>query len=354
MVGSQSMIMNIYRNIDRSKVQFDFIVMHKDELLYANEINQLGGKIYFLPQYKIYNHVSFTKEWNCFFKKHPEYKVIHGHVRSSAAIYLKIAKKNKLYTIAHSHSISSGKEISSIVKNILQHRIRYVADYFMGCSYEANRWLFGEKITKSNRCLVLNNGINVEEFKFDKDVRKRYRKILDIQEEDIVIGHVGRFAKEKNHKFIFKVFSELYKENNKYKLLLLGDGQEKNKIIRKNKNKKYYKNIIFAGTVNNVNDYMQAMDIFILPSKYEGLGMVLIEAQANGLKCLASTNVPQEVNISKSIIFKKLNVQLWKDTIIELNINRNIINKEIIMEEYDIAHIAKKMEQIYCNIIESK
>lgn len=348
--GSQSMIMNIYRNLDRSKIQFDFIVDRKNENFYTNKIEELGGKIYVLPQYKLYNHFQYKKAWNQFLKQHSKYKIIHGHVRSTAAIYLKIAKKYGLYTIAHSHSTSSGKGIKAIVKNILQYRIRYIADYFMGCSKEANEWLFGKKVANSDKCIVLNNGIDINKFSFNNQVRNEIRHELNIKDNEIVIGHVGRFVKVKNHKFIFKMFSMLYKDNNKYKLLLVGNGPEKSRLEKKYKKKNFMSNVILIDSTDNVENYMQAMDIFILPSKYEGLGMVLIEAQDNGLQCIASKNIPKETNISGNIQFLPLYSKCWEKAILESNIIRRKIETKKFMDNYNIIKIAEKIEKIYFNI----
>ena len=144
MGGAETLIMNLYRNIDRDKIQFDFVVHTNKIGLYEDEIKELGGKIYRIQRYKGINHFSYKKEWNNFFEEHKEYKIIHGHMRSTASIYLKIAKKYGRITIAHSHNTSNGHGFSSLVKKILQYNIRNVSDYFMGCSYEANKRLFGK------------------------------------------------------------------------------------------------------------------------------------------------------------------------------------------------------------------
>ena len=350
--GAETLVMNLYRKIDRRKFQFDFIV-HLDnyeEGEYEKEILKLGGRIYSIPRYKFFNHFQYKRAWNQFFNNHKEYKIIHGHVRSTAAIYLKIAKKYGLKTISHSHSISSGRGIKAIIKNILQYNIRYVADYFMGCSKKANEWLFGKKVANSEKCMVLENGIEISNFLFNSDIRKEIREKLLVKEDEILIGHVGRFSPEKNHKFIMKVFKRLYDINSKYKLLLIGNGIEKKKVIKKYCNKKFMTNVICLNTVPDVYNYMQAMDLFILPSKYEGLGMVLIEAQFAGLKCIASKNVPTEVKITNNIKFEKLKISIWLKEITNIDISRNsdIINNK--SKQYDINKTAKKLQDFYLKI----
>ena len=198
--GAETMIMNLYRMIERSQIQFDFIVHTNEECAYDNEIRSLGGRIYRVPRYNGKNHFEYIKSWNKFFKTHPNYKIIHGHVRSTASIYLKIAKKFGLVTIAHSHSTSSGTGFSSIVKNILQYPIRNIADYLFACSEQSGEWLFGKNASKRNNFVILKNSIDVKKFVFNERVRFEKRKELKIDDK-FVIGHIGRFIPSKNHKF---------------------------------------------------------------------------------------------------------------------------------------------------------
>lgn len=347
--GAETMVMNLYRKIDREKIQFDFII-HTDEMCeYTEEILKLGGRIFSVPRYTFFNHFTYKKAWMNFFDNHKEYKIIHGHVRSTAAIYLRVAKKNGLTTIAHSHSISSGKGISAIIKNILQYKIRYISDYFMGCSKKANEWLFGKKIANSDKCIVLKNGIETEKFFFNTKVREDIRERLELANENIVIGHIGRFSPEKNHKLIIKIFSKLYNNNNNYKLILIGNGEEKEKIINKCKKKNILNNVIFLESISNVYDYLQAMDIFIMPSKYEGLGMALIEAQVSGLKCFASNKIPIEARITNNVKFLNLNLNKWVKSIENCDVKRkNELNSDI--KEYDINNVTKGLQQFYLKI----
>lgn len=348
--GAETMLMNLYRQIDKDAINFDFVKHTEEECAYDNEIYSLGGKIYSIPRYKVYNHFQYKRAWNKFFQEHKEFDIIHCHVRSTASIILKIAKKYGLITIAHSHSISSGKGIKAIIKNILQYKIRHIADYFIGCSTKANEWLFGKKIADSDKCIILKNGIDMEKFFFNKDIRRNIRNKLSLSNEDILLGHVGRFSPEKNHEFIVELFSELNKKNNNYKLLLIGDGPEKEKIINKYKTKKFMSDIILLDPVSNVCDYLQAMDVFLMPSKYEGLGMALIEAQISGLKCVVSNNVPTESKIINSTVFLELNKNKWIEKIENINIKRteNVLNAH--SRQYDIKEVVKLLKQFYLKL----
>ena len=202
--GSQSMIMNYYRNIDRSKIQFDFVVDRngKGDLFYKDEIESLGGRVYvFNEHFKGYNYFSFTGQWKEFFRAHPEYEIIHCHVRSVASIVLKIAKKNGLKTICHSHSISNGEGIKAVAKKLLQGRIKKYCDYFFACSRDAAIWLYGEEVVNSNQCIIMNNAIEIDKFSYSQKYRSEIRKKYSIQDEKYVVGYVGRFEEPKNPKF---------------------------------------------------------------------------------------------------------------------------------------------------------
>lgn len=299
--GSQAMIMQLYRKIDRSKIQFDFIIFKEDNLFYKDEIEKLGGKIYLLPDYKGYNHFAYKKSWKHFLEQHSEYKIIHTHVRSTASIYLKIAKKKGLITIAHSHSTSSGKGIKAFIKTIFQLRLRVYADYCLGCSQKANVWLYGSKIANSSKAYIFKNSIDLNNFLFDENIRDKIRNEYGIGKEDIVIGHVGRMVPVKNHEFIIDIYQEFYKQHEKSKLLLVGDGNLKEKLENKVESLQLENKVIFTGEKNNVNEIMQAMDLFLMPSFYEGFPVTLVEAQATGLKCLISKNITDDVCLTNLV-----------------------------------------------------
>lgn len=299
--GAENMIMNLYRNIDRSKVQFDFIVHTHDECALDKEIEQLGGKIYRVPKYNGKNHFAYKKAWSNFFLNHPEHKIVHAHVRSTASIYLTIAKKYGRKTIAHSHSTSSrGEWYSRIIKRLLQFKIRFVSDEFFACSKDAGEWLFGKKKTELNNFHLVKNAINTEKFKFDDNLRKEIRSRHKIHGE-FVVGHVGNFNKAKNHSFILDVFHEIVKVNEKSILILIGDGPLQESMSDKARQLGIANNVIMVGNVENVSDYYNAMDIFLFPSIYEGLGMAAIEAQTNGLNCVVSDTLPEEIFITENI-----------------------------------------------------
>lgn len=347
--GAESLIMSIYRNIDRTKIQFDFIVHTDKNSDFDKEINELGGKIYSVPKYNASNHLEYIKTWNSFFSEHPEYKVIHGHVRSTASIYLAIAKRHRLKTISHSHSTSSGTGLASIAKNVLQFPIRFISDYFFACSQDAGNWLFGKKICKKNNFYIVNNAIETEKYIYNSKTRNLIREEFDIKNK-FVIGHVGSFQQAKNHNFLLEVFKEIHNLDNNSVLMLIGDGNLKEKILNKIDLLGLSDSVILTGVREDVSDLYQAMDIFVFPSIFEGLGIVLIEAQAAGLKSFVSESIPKEAfitNLAKSISINESPDYWAKRILSEKNYIRENTLQKIYKKQYDIKNVSEWLFEFY-------
>lgn len=348
--GAETLIMNIYRTIDRSQIQFDFVIHTKDKGAYYDEIVSLGGRVYMCPRYTGKNHFTYKKWWNKFFMEHEEYQVVHGHVRSTAAIYLKIAKKYQCYTIAHSHSTSSGNGISAFVKNMMQFPIRHTADSFLGCSQIANEWLFGKKVANDpQRCSILKNGVDLTKYRFDVEIRNEYRKTLGI-DTNLVIGTVGRIETPKNPMFMIDVFSEILKKTPDARLLWVGDGTlmpcVKEKLAQLNIKDK----VLLVGSKDNVSDYLQAMDVFLFPSLWEGLGMSLIEAQATGLPCVCSEVIPDEARVTDLMIKKRLTdtAEVWANVCLSVSQKaREDQSDKIKAADYDIRQVVEQLRGVY-------
>lgn len=348
--GAETMVMNLYREIDREKVQFDFIIHTTEHCDFTDEVLRLGGRIYHCPRYTGKNHIQYCKWWKEFFRDHSEYQIIHGHVRSTAAIYLAIAKKYHRITIAHSHSTSNGKGVSAIVKNCMQLPIRYIADYMFACSEYAGEWLFGSDVVRKDNFKIIANGIDLGRFAFNEKVRKDMRKQLGVSDNTIVLGHVGRFTEPKNHRFLIEVFTEFQKKISDSKLLLVGDGELMSEIKDMVSSKKISESVIFVGNKSNTEDYYQVMDVFVFPSFWEGLGIVAIEAIANGLTVIASEHVPKEIALSENVYFLPLNDKnVWVKQI-EKNCLRVKAEKSEKLEHYDIKQIAKEIQEFYLNL----
>ena len=299
--------MNVYNNIDREKVQFDFVVTPEEKKDLYEQVEQMGGRIFVCPKYTGKNHFAYCRWWNDFFAEHPEYHVIHGHVRSTASIYLKIAKKYGLVTIAHSHSTSNGSGISAIVKNIMQLPIRHTADYLFACSDKAGKWLYGEKATKQPNYRMIPNGVDLKRFAFHEEKRRQMRNQLGIAEDTFVVGHIGRITVPKNHQFLVELFAAYHKENPQSRLLLVGDGELFEAVQQQCTQLGIREAVIMVGSKTNTEDYYQAMDIFVFPSLWEGLPVSVVEAQANGLSCLLSDVITRDVDLTDQVKYLSLN-----------------------------------------------
>lgn len=346
--GSESFVMNLYRAMDRSEIQFDFVKHVRNKGVFEDEIISYGGKIYTCPQYTGKNHFSYCNWWNHFFVQHPEYKVIHGHVRSTSAIYLSIAKKHGLKTIAHSHSTSNGKGIIGAIKTIMQYPTRYIADYLFACSEQAGEWMYGSNVTRKKNYHVIPNGIDLSRFKFDMQKRKQMRKLLGIHEDEIVIGHIGRFTKAKNHEFLIRLYNEYQKKVDNTKLLLVGNGELLESIKKQCKDLDISEKIIFTGNRSDTENFYQAMDVLVFPSLWEGLGIVVIEAQANNLPCFVSKNIPREAIITPSVKTLALdNINLWLEELTKSHTRDGAFPLDIDLQKYDIKRISEKMQKFY-------
>ncbi|QUG40592.1 glycosyltransferase family 1 protein [Psychrobacillus sp. INOP01] len=352
--GAETMIMNLYRNIDRSKIQFDFIVHTEEKCAFDDEIYKLGGKIFRVPAYKGKNHMNYVKSWRNFFEQQPEYNIIHGHVRSTAAIYLKIAKKYKLVTIAHSHSISSGTGLSAKVKDVIQYPIRNIADYLLACSKPAGEWLFGEIACKRNNFYILNNAIDTKKFVYSEKIRNGKRNEFPIKNK-LVLGHVGRFNASKNHDFLIDIFKAVCDRNENAVLMLVGDGELRKTIEKKVNDLDLGEKVIFTGVREDIDELIQAMDMFVFPSLYEGLGIVLIEAQVSGLPCVVSDKIPKEAIITSNVEQVRLNnsPKIWSEVILTRLEGYERISPivEIKNHGYDIEDSQRWLQKFYLGLV---
>lgn len=349
--GSQALVINLYKAIDRNKIQFDFIVDHPDRMELASVVQELGARIFYMPTFVGKNILQVKKAWNNFFKEHPEYKILHSHVRSYASVYLPIAKKHGLKTIIHSHSTSNGSGITSVVKRIMQYPLRHQADYFFGCSVEAGKWLFGEKIVKSEQYYLLKNAIDVNAYRYDPEKRIEYRKLLGVEDAKVFV-HVGRFHPAKNHMFLLEVYSEIHRQNQNTVLVLIGDGDLKEAIQTKIQELNLSESVIMLGNRKDVPELLQAADCFLFPSLYEGLGIVAIEAQAAGLPCVCAENVPRLVNVSDDCYFAPFDVAQWVEIALKTQAIREDMYQKIAEQGFDVKESAKWLTNFYLKIWE--
>lgn len=339
--GIETFIMNVYRNIDREKVQFDFLVHNMKREFFDDEIEKLGGKIYRCTYKDDKDIFKYIKDLNMFFKKHKEYKIVHGHMQSMMPLYLLIAKINNIpVRIAHAHNGSYEKSIKGFILHVFSRFSKCFSTNNWACSEIAGKYLFGKKPFE-----VIYNGIDIKKFEFNGEVREQKRKELNIDDDIFVIGHIGRFELQKNHEFIINLFNELNKENKKTILILIGEGKLENKIKEKVKKLNLEKAVFFLGVRNDVNELYNAFDCFILPSIYEGLPVVGIEAQIANLNCLFSDKITPELLISNNALRLPLRTDKWVNSLI--NFKKTDRKGVINLKKFNIKDISKKIQERY-------
>lgn len=353
--GQEAFIMNMYRNIDRNKVQFDFFTPYYcDNEKLKDEINELGGKVY-VGNGKFDgegNKKDFINGLKKIMSKH-KYEVVHIHSGSIFALSFG-AKVSKKYgakkIIVHSHCTGNNNFKYKIMKIISAPIfLNNVTDY-CACSKLAAEWKFPKSIVEEKKFKIIKNGIELEKFQFHNEIRDKYRKDLNI-EKDFVICHIGRFTEQKNHEFLIQIFEKIKSKCNKSKLLLIGDGPNREHIKKMVEKMKINDSVIFLKIRRDVNNILQAADAFVFPSKFEGLGIVAIEAQATGLQTICSENIPEEANQTE--LFHKLNlsddVDTWVNKVLELKEihNREEYSNKLKIAGYDAKNSARSLERIY-------
>ena len=354
--GVESVVMNYYKNIDKDKVQFDFIIDEDSTHIPKIEIENMGGRVILVPPYQ--NLALYIKMLKKIFKMN-KYKIVHSHINSLSVFPLYAAKVSNIpIRIAHSHSTSNKKEWKkNIIKNILKPLSKINASHYFCCSELAGRWLFGNKTYDRGKVTLINNAIDIDNFMYDETIQYKIRKELNLSNK-LVIGHVGRFVNQKNHTYLIDIFYEIHKKNKNTVLLLIGEGPLLNEIKLKVEKLELNQAVKFLGVRNDVNILMQAIDVFILPSLYEGLPVVGVEAQASGNLCILSENMTKDTRILKTTKFLSLSEspEYWAEEILKAQksfVKKNT-KKEIIQACFDIKTESKKLERLYINLNCSK
>ena len=355
--GQESFVMNMYNNIDRNNVQFDFFTPYYcDNLKMKEKIENLGGKVFIQGRaFDTKKRKKFFIEELQKFLQNNNYEIVHIHSGSVFALAYgaRIAKKNGVKNIiVHSHCTGINSLKYKVIKAISEKIFLSNATHYLACSKDAAAWKFPTKIMEENQYTVIKNGIELEKFSYNVDIRNEYRKNLNIGKEDFVIGHVGRFETQKNHNFLVEIFEEVSSRETNAKLLLVGTGSLKDEIINKIKEKNMKDKVIMLENRNDVNKILQATDIFVFPSLFEGLGIVAIEAQAAGLQTICSENIPEEADVTT--LFHKLDIGMgkdkWAEKILEYKkYDRKNTIEEIRNKGYDAQKSAKALEYIYNN-----
>ena len=351
--GVEAVTINYYRNIDKNKVQLDFICDEDSTNIPYEEIERMGGKVIIIPSYsKPFKYHKALKR----VLKEGNYKIIHSNINTLSVFSLFAAKCAGVpVRIAHSHSTTNKKEKKkNLMKQILRPFSKVFATDYMCCSELAGRWLFGNKEYDKGNVYLLNNAIDLDKFKYNESLRKNKRKELGIKDDALVIGHIGRFVAQKNHDFLIDIFNEIHKKNNNSILLLAGQGPLMEDIKNKVKELNLEDSVKFLGQRNDANELYQAFDVFLLPSLYEGLPVVGVEAQAAGLLCYLSDDMTKETKVLDITKFMSLNntPEEWADNILDdvKKYKRIDTSKEMTAKNFNIKEEAKKLEEYYLNL----
>ena len=350
--GVEAVIMNYYEHIDRTKVQFDFIVHNDNKIDITPKVEALGGRVYKVtPYYK--NPIAFMWDIYKVIKRH-HYRIVHSNMNTLSAFSLFAAwAAGAPVRILHNHSTSSpGETKRNIMKFMLRPFARLFATHYFACSRLAGEWMYGKKMMDIGKVKIVNNALDLKKYAFNSRKREMLRKELGFTDE-FVIGHVGRFMFQKNHEFLIDVFVKAYKKNPRMVLLLIGDGPLRSAMEEKVKKLGLTDHVNFLGLRNDVQNLYNVMDIFVLPSHYEGLPVVGVEAQANGLPCLFSTKVTKETHLTHSAQFLDLEAgaSTWAEEIISIKCERNKkAGDELRQAGFEINKEAEKLAKFYIEL----
>ena len=352
--GLETMLMNYYRWIDRDQIQFDFLKHREAQGDYDEEITLLGGKIYHVPAITPLKFPQYLKALYLFFEDHSGYQIVHAHLDALSSFVLQAAKKAGVpIRIAHSHNNGFEKNWKLPLRLTAKKILHRSATHFWGCSPEALRFLFGKDPSNDCRRRILQNAIDLGKFSFDPAVRKEIRQKLAL-EGHLVLGHIGRFCYQKNQEFLLEIFAEIKKRREDSILLLIGDGKDHEMLLEKAYKLQVEDSVRMMGVREDIPKLLQGMDLFLLPSRFEGLGIVLVEAQMAGLRCLASDRVSREADLTGQVVYWPLerSPSDWAEKALELEAKgRTEVCRESFQKAgYDIASAAKSLELEYMRL----
>lgn len=353
--GVESCIMNYFSAIDTSKVTFDFYVDRASKIIDQEKIEALGGRVIVTPHYThIFKYLKFIKAYFLAEK----YDIVHANMTSLNFIPLIVAKKCGIKVrISHAHSTSNGKEkIHNLVKKILRPFSKLGATDLFACSEKAARWLYGAEPFKKGEVYIVNNAVDLSRFRFSIDTRNKVRKELGIKENTLLVGHIGRFCQQKNHKFLLDIFALLKKTHKESKLILVGEGPLYEETKAYAEGLGLLDDVFFVGSSKTPEVYYSAMDIFVLPSLYEGLPIVAVEAQANGLKCIFSDEVTKEAKLLDSTEYLSLSEgkEKWVQEILKGGVIDRDYGYSVLSEsKYSIEAESKRLLEKYEELVKS-
>lgn len=352
--GVTNFVLNLYRNIDRERFQFDIMYFSNDANAYDNEFRELGANLIYIPKLRLGRVYSFTKQIAHFFSENRSvYSAIHLHEVLVGVIVLPIAAKYGVdIRIVHSHnSLPSEKFIRALRNNLLCLPLKRLSTHWIACSIKAGEFLYGRKAM--NRVMIANNGLKLDDYKFDPTIRTKMRSEIGIKDQ-LVIGHIGRFCIQKNQGFLIEILKHLEKKIKNYYLVIVGTGSLEGDFKDKLKLSGLEKRVIFLGVRADIPKILQGFDIFVLPSLFEGLPIVGVEAQAAGLPCVFSDTITNEAKIIDNVSFLSLKVspEVWADEIIRIShsFKREDTSRKLSDKGFDINDTVFKLQLLYGDV----
>ena len=339
--GAESMCMNLYRHIDRTKVQFDFVKHTSQKGAFEEEIISLGGQVYEAPRLKTFNYLEYRRWWINHLESHPEHYIIHGHFFSISAVYFQIVKSKDRVTVGHIHASAADNQI----KEFLEKRISRYTDYPFACSQEAGKWIYGDRPFK-----VLKNALDIETFRYSSTKRREIRERLGLG-RSLTLGTVANLSSVKNPMGLIDIFLAVKRIEHNVKLLWIGEGIQRQAIEERIMQEGLQSSVFLLGNRNDVAEQLQAMDVFLLPSFSEGLPVSLIEAQASGLQCYVSDKVTREADITGNCSFLPIDMpETWAHEIVNNQYVRIDTSAKIRNAGYDIEVTANWLQDFYLKV----
>ncbi|MBE5802800.1 MAG: glycosyltransferase family 1 protein [Clostridiales bacterium] len=345
--GLETILMNYYRNIDRTKIQFDFLTHRPERADYDDEIEALGGRVFHAPRLYPQNYAAYFSFMKAFFKEHPEYQIMHSHIDAMSYLPLLAGKRAGVpIRIAHSHNTSIDKDYKYLLKQLFRKLLPGTATHLLSCGEEAGRFLFGNRPFS-----LIHNAIEPDRFYYNEAVRDEVRTELGL-EGRYVIGHVGRFSYAKNHQFLLEIFAEVLRRDENAVLLLVGTGEKEQEIREGVRRLRIQEQVRFLGTRSDMDRLYQGMDVLVMPSLFEGVPVVGIEAQFAQLPCLFSDRVPTEVGFTELSAFLPLeqSAVYWAEEILK---RKQILRgaTQVAGSRYDVTTAQKTLTDYYVQLL---
>lgn len=345
--GVEKVIFNYYRKIDKSIIQFDFFYDSDSTVAPPQDLIDMGAKFYKIPPYqKIHKYIP------CLYRilKKNHYDIIHSNLNTLSVFPLFVGRLvNIPVRIAHNHSVPSGNEgARTYLKKFLRLFSKLNANEYFACSRKAGIWLFGKEKFDKGQVEIIYNAIFLNKFNYTENQIDELKEELGIKKDDFVVGHVGRLTFAKNQEFLIRVFSQIEKQLPNAKMLIVGDGELRERLVNSAKKLGLEKKIIFTGQSTQSEKFYSIMNVFILPSFFEGLSMATVEAQVGGVPVIVSKAVPHEANISNQfhqLSLEKNNEEEWAKAAIKFS-NSNVKLNDF-SDKYDITKAAPKLANMY-------